>query len=155
MDKDLLKDLEELLARGALDTIAPLPVSIALVRRGRPRVTPRHERPIRDMSPKELARYDLIETAQDWDSIVARGRAENITTCAAVVTRANTVTRPSQDRAKRIKLVARMLSESANRTLRGLSNSNIAGRIQASFPGIARDTLRKDIASAKKLARFT
>jgi hypothetical protein len=152
---DILDEIAAMLASLKPETIAPQQPPTQPLRRGRPRVTPIHERPIRFMSPRELARNDLIETAQNWDLIVAQKRVESISSATAVTRRANTLTRPSRNRASRIQSLVRLLSDPINSSLRSLTDSNIAGRIATSFPGVNNDTLRKDIAKARKLARVT
>lgn len=123
--------------------------------RGRPATIPEWERPVRTMSPRQLARNDLIETAQNWSAIVARKHAECITATEAIRQRGETVTRPSADRAERVRAIAGMLTGPNNSALNRLSDSNIAARIEATFPDVNRDTLRKDVAKARKLARLT
>jgi hypothetical protein len=124
-------------------------------RRGRPSTIPIGERPIRELSPRQLARTGQIEDAQNWDQDLAKSRAARIVGRSVVAARAAVLTDPSYVRRHRILQLASYLQSTDGGRFFHLSASNLAGRLASQYPEVNRETLRKDIAKAKKLARLT
>ena len=122
-------------------------------RRGRPRRLAVAS--ISDISPRQLARNDLIEVAQNWEAVVQLQRAESLNDARPTRAIRARESLPSQERARRIQAIAAMLRGPTRTAWQGWSAARIGGQIAASFPDVKPETLRKDIAKAKKLARST
>jgi hypothetical protein len=155
---DLLDAIDELLRRTLAEN-APLPAPIEYKRkRGRPVTTPELMRPIRDMSPRQLARNDLIETAFNFHAVVAKGRADSLNLGRTERSKAARTSSTTNERADRVKAIASILGNPTNSAWASHPNSKLALRDEfKKFAAVNSETLRKGIAKAKKtkLARHT
>jgi hypothetical protein len=150
---DLLDEIDELLQL-APGECAPVAVPTTKTRRrGRPVTTPEWERPIRDMSPRQLARNGLIEVAQNYDAIVARTRADSLNSGRQMQIVQSRISAEKNERALRIVNIAQILKDPANDGWAWHPNCKVALRLaeRDAFSKVSTDTLRKDIAKAKKL----
>jgi hypothetical protein len=148
---DFLGEIAELLAR--MDTDAePVTAPIQPRRRGRPATKPEWKRPIGQLSPRQLARNDLIDTAYHCDEIVARTRADSLNSGRSARAIQGRMVATNSDRARRISNIALILKDPQNSVWARHPNCKIAITLhgQETFSGINLDTLRKDIAKAKK-----
>ena len=167
-ERCLLDELDELLKSPALDhfaVVADIPKSkyqtgLATTghdpikrKRGRPGSATPKVRQMRDMSPRELARNDLIDRAYSWDSIKASERAERLN-----LQRFTRVRSPSQHQRDAVQTRAERLTN-IDDALSGISSKKSAAsaalimKNRGLFVEVEMDTLRKDIALLRKLAR--
>jgi hypothetical protein len=154
---DFLDEIEELL-RSPLLAEASEPVIPLKKKRGRPATVPAWARPIREMSPRQLARNDLIEVAQNYTAIVARTRADSLNAGRKERSKQAKSAMASSARSQRVDQIASILKDPRNTVWAGHPNSKLAARLceHREFASVTSDTLRKDIAKAKtKLARDT
>lgn len=166
--RGLLDELDELLKSPVLDHFAvavynpesKCPTELATTgldptkrKRGRPRLATPKGREMRDMSPRELARNDLIDRAYNWNSVKASERAERLNLQRFSRTRS-----PSRYQRDAVQSRAERLANIDN-ALSGISSKKSAAsaalilKNRGLFVEIKTDTLRKDIALLRKLAR--
>jgi hypothetical protein len=111
------------------------------------------------MSPRQLARNDLIETAFNFEAAVPMGRANSLNLGRVERSKAAHVASTLNDRALRVEAIVLVLIDPTNSAWASHPNSKLALRLseRKEFASVNSETLRKDIAKAKKtkLARHT
>lgn len=151
---DLLDEIEELFRRlDAENSAVQPPTEFTRKRkRGRPITTLEWERPIRDMSPRQLGRNDLIETAYCWDAVVSKMRADSLNLGRAERSKSARLASTKNDRARRVDAIVLILNNPSNSAWANHPSSKLALRLgkKAEFLRVKSETLRKDIAKAKK-----
>jgi hypothetical protein len=162
--QDLLNDLEHLLAvgsdtpdaAGSSSTAQNRLTELLPGRRGRPRTRTVLDMPIREMSPRQLAREDLIDTAMNWAWTVATARVKSLNSGRGARANMAINSRPSRVRADRIERIAALLSGGSPRmdTMSARSIATFLMR-KPEFSGFGVELLRKDVAAAKKRVRHT
>ncbi len=155
---NLLDEIERLLRRPLEVPVKAPPPALEARKRGRPVTTKEWERPIREMSSRQLIRNDLVEVAQNYPAEVARTRVESLDSGRTKRTILARQAATKSARAARIGEILRILWLPESAEWAGHPNSKLAFRLSGyeQFAGLNPDTLRKDIAEAKiKLARHT
>jgi hypothetical protein len=116
--------------------------------RGRPAKFGIRETSPSQLSPRMLAQCDLVDVAQDWSEIVSHVRSLSL--CKARTSATPKVA--AMDRAKRIAIISEWLKAPENARRSTHPNCKIALHITGlrCFANVKLDTLRKDIAKAKK-----
>lgn len=121
------------------------------MRRGRPRKKVRWVISVRQ--PSEQRRHIAEETARWIAEDVAQMRAERLEDARA----ARAAQRLNSNGATRLSLRVKSIANSleTHPAWACFSNRWVAGRLAVSYPHVKPDTLRKDVAAARKLARVT
>jgi hypothetical protein len=122
-------------------------------KRGRPRKEGPSSILISEISPRQLSREDLVEVAQNWNAVVAHVRSDRLNSARPIRAALARISSAANDRAHRVAMIASILKNPINSSWSRHPNSKLAMRIGGlkEFLAVTPDTLRKDIAKAKKL----